>query len=913
MTARPLLPLLATLLLGFAPGPGRAAAPTPGTPVPTGFFVTPTAAPGALFEPLNPDLPDLPDFTVDHAAAAATSPDGTTLLVLTAGFNQNNDRNGSRVEAWSREYVFVFDVGGARPVKRQVLKLPNAFAGLAWRPDGREFYASGGVDDTVVVFRRGDAGFAQAGKPIRLGHRRGLGRNAPPMTGGIGVTADGRRLVVANFQNDSLSLLDADARRVLAELDLRPGKSDPKQRGVPGGAFPLAVAVLRNELAFVASVRDREIVVVALAEDKPRVLGRIALAGPPNALALAADGQRLFVAEDDSDRLTVIDVATRAVVGSVVLDAPGGPSPRFGRGSIPNGLAVAPDGATVYATCAGLNALALVDVTEPRTPRVRGFVPTGHYPTAVAVSDGGQRLHVVNAKSPAGPAPGACFALPSGTPLPTIPCSANNQYVWQLKKAGFLTLPRPADDVLAALTAQVAFNANLVAHETAAAEATLQFLRTKIRHVIYVVKENRTYDQVFGDIAGANGEPKLCILPEPISPNHHRLAQGFVLFDNFLVSGETSNMGWNWATAAFASDYAERTGVVNYAGRGMQYDHDGYTREVPVALDFAARRRHDRDYPDDRDLLPGPADVAAPDGPGGEPGAGYIWDAALRAKLTLRNYGFFTRNVGKAVRDAFRQKKVQAEATKKALVPVTDPYFRSFDQEYADFWRLAEWEREFDGYVKQGTLPQLELVWINHDHFGNFASAADGVDTVETQMADNDYALGRMLEKLAHSPFKDDTLVFVTEDDAQSGPDHVDAQRSLALIVGPYVRHGAVVSRRFTTVSLVSTMLAILGVRPLGLFDGAADPMVEAFDPAQKDWTYTAIVPEVLRTTKLPLPPKTAANSLPDTPERRAFATPFHDAAWWAKSTAGQDFEEVDDLDEEAFARTLHEGLRTAP
>ncbi len=912
MTLRPFVALVAALLAGLCPGPARAADALPGTPVPTGFFITPAAAPGAVFEPLNPGLPDLPDFTADHAVAAVPSPDGTTLLVLTAGYNQNNDRNGSRVEAWSREYVFVYDVTGVRPVKRQVLKLPNAFAGLAWRPDGREFYASGGVDDTVVVFRRDDTGFAQAGKPVRLGHRRGLGRNAPPMTGGIGVTADGRRLVVANFQNDSVTLVDTESRRILAELDLRPGRNDPKQRGVPGGEFPLAVAVLKSELAFVASVRDREVVVVALAGDVPRVAGRIALAGQPTALALAADGQRLFVAEDNSDRLTVIDVATRAVLGSVVLDVPGGPSPRFGRGSIPNGLALAPGGATVYVTCAGLNALAVADVSEPRRLRVRGFVPTGHYPTAVAVSGGGKRLHVVNAKSPAGPAPGACFALPSGTPVPTIPCSANNQYVWQLKKAGFLTLPVPADDVLATLTAQVAANANLAARRTEAAENTLQFLRAKIRHVIYVVKENRTYDQVFGDIAGANGEPKLCILPEPLSPNHHRIAKGFVLFDNFLVSGETSNMGWNWATAAFASDYAERTGVVNYAGRGMQYDHDGYTRDVPVALDFEARRKHDRDYPDDRDLLPGPADVAAPDGPGGEPGAGYIWDAALRAKLTLRNYGFFTHNVGKAVRDAFARKKVQAEATKAALVPYTDPYFRSFDQEYADFWRLAEWEREFDGYVKQGALPQLELVWINHDHFGNFATAADGVDTVETQMADNDYALGRMLERLARSPFRDDTLVFVTEDDAQSGPDHVDAQRSLALIAGPYVRHGAVVSKRFTTVSLVRTILAILGVRPLGLFDGAADPMVEAFDPAQKEWTYTAIVPEVLRTTKLPLPAKTAENSLADTPERRAFAVPRHDAAWWAAATAGQDFDEVDDLDETAFARTLMEGLAPA-
>src|SRR5260221_7555559 len=245
------------------------------------------------------------------------------------------------------------------------------------------------------------------------------------------------------------------------------------------------------------------------------------------------------------------------------------------------------------------------------------------------------------------------------------------------------------------------------------------------------------------------------------------------------------------------------------------------------------------------DQLPGTADVGAPDGPGDETGAGYLWDSALRARLSVRNYGFFanlahysaTPEGGPPVpllRSPAQTSTQVAFPANPRLQDITDIYFRSFDMRFADYWRFKEWEREFDDYVTHNSLPNLELLRLPHDHLGNFKDAEDGVNTVETQVADNDYALGLVVEKVAHSKYAHDTLIFVIEDDAQNGPDHVDANRSIAFVVGPYVKQGAVVSRRFNTVSMLRTIEEVLGIKPLGLYDAVQPPMTEVFSAQQK-------------------------------------------------------------------------------
>jgi DNA-binding beta-propeller fold protein YncE len=453
-------------------------------------------------------------------------------------------------------------------------------------------------------------------------------------------------------------------------------------------------------------------------------------------------------------------------------------------------------------------------------------------------------------------------------------------------------------------------------------QAITQFLRGKIHHVIYIIKENRSYDQVLGDLDRGNGDPALASLPQPISPNHHELARRFVTLDNFYASGEVSGDGWNWSTAARATDSVEKTLPVNYAGHGIDYTYEGGGRNINTGIAAPAdRRKANPVTPPDDDLLPGTASVSAPDAPDDDEnsaGAGYLWYAALRAKLSVRNYGFFIDLVRYRlpesipgylgpVRDPRAQATEVALATNADLAPFTDVYYRGFDQRLPDYWRFKEWEHEFDEYVRGSNLPALELLRLPGDHFGDFATAIDRVNTVETQMADNDYALGRVIEKIARSPYKNDTLVFVVEDDAQDGPDHVDAHRSLAFVAGPYVRQRALVSDRYTTVHVLRTIEDILGIEPLGLNDSSVEAMTAVFDRTLQSWDYQAIVPTVLRTTQLPLPSATAAASTPA--ESGADAQPRHDAAYWAARTEGMDFSAEDRLDTPRFNRILWAGL----
>ena len=313
-------------------------------------------------------------------------------------------------------------------------------------------------------------------------------------------------------------------------------------------------------------------------------------------------------------------------------------------------------------------------------------------------------------------------------------------------------------------------------------------------------------------------------------------------------------------------------------------------------------------------MLPGARDVAAPDGPGGAAGTGYIWDSALRAGLVVRNWGFYgdlalyQKGAGAArtprLREPWLTKTTVFTASKASLMPVTDPYFRGFDQAFPDYWRFKEWEREFDGFAKAGAAPNLMLVRLAHDHTGDFADGIDRINTVEAELADNDYAVGRLVEKVAHSVFAKDTLIFVVEDDAQDGPDHVDAHRSIVFVAGPYVKQGQVISHRYTTVDLVRTIEVVLGLQPMGLNDALAGPMTAVFDTARADWTYDAVVPGVLRQTSLPLPPPGES--------RTTCAVPTRSSAYWTAAMKGQDFSSEDRLDTTRFNLALWRGMKGA-
>jgi DNA-binding beta-propeller fold protein YncE len=496
-----------------------------------------------------------------------------------------------------------------------------------------------------------------------------------------------------------------------------------------------------------------------------------------------------------------------------------------------------------------------------------------------------------------------------------------------LTKAGLQSFQRPTTAQLAKLTAQVAVN-NRFSHTVSASDAeVMAAVHRGVQHVIYIIKENRTYDQILGDLEVGNGDKTLAEFgytpQKPMTPNHHNIARTFVTLDNFYATSEVSYDGWLWSTAARANDVVERQYPVAYAGRALSLDAGGQIRNVNIALPNAAypgvtRQSANALTPDDPDLLPGYTDIGSPDGPNNEINTGHLWDAALRANLTVRNYGFFvdgTRyNLLESDPNAIslvampaltKPPTIVAYPGSVALAPNTDPYFRGFDNNFPDFYRFKEWEREFDSkYAPVGgeDLPALSLIRFMHDHTGNFDTAKFGVNTPELQQADNDYAVGLLIDKISKSKYKNNTLIFVIEDDAQDGGDHIDSHRTVALVAGAYVKQGAVVSTQYNTIDFVRTMEEVLGIKPMNINDALARPMADIFNKTPSAWSFTAVPSPYLYGTDL-------ASELPARPVGMVVPKSTHSAKYWARVTRGMDFSSEDKFNFASYNRILWKGL----
>ncbi|HEX4230905.1 MAG TPA: beta-propeller fold lactonase family protein [Bryobacteraceae bacterium] len=772
------------------------------------------------------------------------------------------------------------------------------------------------MNDNVHIYDNTNGVWAErTGSPIALGHPAGVGLEVSPQAAGIAITKDGTKLVVTDYYNDSISILTKSSNTwaKTGELDLRPGKIDPSKSGVPGGEYPFWVVIKGNGTAYISSIRDREIDVVDIGSSAPTVTKRIKVKGAPNKMVLNAAQSTLFVAEDESDTVAMIDTSTNTLSSEFPVGAPAGllPNNRANlTGNNTNSVTLSPNEKTLYVTNGNENDVAVVDLA---TQAVKGLIPTGWYPTSVSLSPDGNYMYVVNGKSPTGANPGYCYGgvLPGKS---SADCSASNQYDLQLIKAGFQSFPTPTAKQLVALTQQVAENNKYTRLESATELATMAAIRTKIKHVIYIIKENRTYDQILGDLDQGNGDPSLTEFGLQTTPNLHALAANFVTLDNFYDTSEVSMDGWPWSTSARAPDVVERQVTVNYAGRGLSNDSEGTNRNVNVGYATLAERLAANPLtPNDADVLPGTRNTAAPDGPDDELNTGYIWNDALRAGLTLRNYGFFIDlaryNLPAAyvqygipeVTDPYSARIKVAYSTSPALRPYTDPYFRGFDNSFPDYYRFTEWEREFTSTYAAGGLPALSLVRLMHDHTGNFSTALNGINTPELQEADNDYAVGLLVQTVAKSQYKNNTLIFVIEDDSQDGGDHVDAHRSIAFIVGPYVKQGALVSKSYNTVDFVRTIEEVLGLPPLNLNDSLAIPMANVFDLNQKKWNYDATASTLLVDHGIPLPAGITASA--------KILKPTHDAAYWAKATEGMDFSAEDRINFDQYNRILWKGL----
>jgi len=890
--------------------------------IPTGATITPDAAPGAVFQNLSTSLPDYPTYFPDSAEASAVSPDGKTLLILTSGYNFLLDSNGHFQSQDSSEFVFVFDISSPSvPVQKQVLMVPNAFSGLVWSPDGSRFYVAGGATDTLHTYAQSAGSWAELGSAISLAHSGDLMNQETfvgPTAAGVGITADGSTVVVANYETDSITAVDVVHGVILAEYDLRPGLINPAQTGVPGGEFPVGVAIKGSNTVYVSSSRDREIDVVNLSGGALTLTNRIPVQGNPNRMVLNKAQSTLFVASDNADSLILIDTASNTVTAQVNTSAPAGilgSGKKVPKGSNPNSVTLSADENTAYVTNGGTNSVSVISLAGKK-PAVTGLIPTGWQPNSVSISSDASTLYVINGRSNTSADPGDCRFINAGgnygsacQPVAAQNGSAN-QYAWQNMKSGLLVLPVPSSSDLASLTAQVAENNGFNLQLSQQDISTMLFLRQHIQHVVYVVKENRTYDQILGDLPVGNGDPTLTQFPSFVTPNFHAMATNFVDFDNFYDPGSASMEGWQWSTAARALDLNEKSQVSDYGKGGSNYDSEGTARNINVGISgVAVRKAWQPLYPPDLNLLPGTANEVAADGPNGEQGLGYIWDAAIRAHLKVRNYGFFL-DLGAvftspSVVDPCHAKPAVRVAfpAHPSLVKRTDPCFWGFDNRVPDFFRYKEWEREFDQQVKTNSFPNLEMVRLMHDHFGNFGSAVYGVNTPELQMADNDYAVALLVDKIAHSPYAGNTLVFIVEDDSQDGADHVSANRSTAFIVGPYVKHGAVSSAHYATTNMLRTIGEVLGTEHLGIHDAGLPPMTDAFDTTQTNWTFNAFPALVLFNTQLPLLNKDkvrATNAIPQT---------THDAAWWEAKTKGFDFSSEDRVDPDKFNRVIWEGL----
>jgi YVTN family beta-propeller protein len=458
----------------------------------SGQQLTPLAVTGAGFQTLNPGLLDNPAWLAGQAVTTVVSPDHKTMLVLTSGYNLVNYTSGpnlgSQNNADSSEYVFVYDISGnGQPEQTQVIHLPNTYAGITFNPNGQEFYVSGGVDDNVHIYDIGhghDKLWSEAaGSPVALGHTAsppvslgGVGLAVQPEAAGVAVTDDGQKLVVANYYNDSLSLLTMSQGGWIksAELDLRPGKINPANSGVAGGEYPLWVTIKGNSTAYVSSIRDREIVVVDIT-GALAVTSRIKVTGQPGKMVLNSSKTTLYAAEDESDSVAIIDTITNHLTQEVAVIAPAGvlPGALAGRtGNNTNSVALTPDQKYLYVTNGNMNDVAVVDLSALNSASpVVGLIPTGWYPNSVAFNKNGKNVYVVNGKSPTRANPLNCKGgiVPS---LPAATCSGANEYDLQLIKAGLQFFPTPSVAELSKLTQQVALNNHFLRTESSTDAAT---------------------------------------------------------------------------------------------------------------------------------------------------------------------------------------------------------------------------------------------------------------------------------------------------------------------------------------------------------------------------------------------------------------------------------------------------------
>lgn len=718
------------------------------------------------------------------------SRDGRFLIVLNGGYNPPS--------------LSVVDLASKKEISRT--KVADAWLGMALSADGHLLWVGGGSTYSVFEFSFSDQGALTPTRTFPLQSAKPTFRE---FAGDVALSPDGKLLYVSDVFHD----------RVLV-VNVQNGAIDKRY---PTGRRPYKILPAPDGKSyFVTSWADGTL--YQHEADNGYRMNALPLGAHPTDLVWSArktntspDGDeapewdaRIFVAAANTNSVYVVGVSGTSLSQLETINV--ATTPRHPLGMTPSALALNSAETRLFVVCSDANTAAEVNV-EDRRSRVLGFIPTGWYPTAASVMKDGT-LVVVNGRgarsypNPQGPSPvrrAAPFEAGSGAV----------QYVAHIQTGSASVIPDPDAAQLARYTgdvlAQSPYSDNQLDRPGVPAGNPIPSAEgapSPIQHVIYILKENRTYDQVLGDIGKGESDPSLVLFNEKVSPNHHKLARQFMLFDNFYVNADVSADGHNWSDAAIASDYVQKLWPSTYAKRRNHYDFEG---GEPAAL----------------------------------PAAGYLWTNAVAAGVSMRNYGHFVVNAAPAPAGG-----VQVASVKDGtLETVTNRNYRGFDLDYPDVDRVGVFVRDLHMFEETNDMPKLIMLRLGNDHtYGSLPGKLSPLSL----FADNDYALGLLVDAISHSKFWASTAIFVIEDDAQNGPDHIDSHRSPVFLVSPYTQRGKVDSTMYNTASVLRTLELILGLRPMTQFDAAATPMWRAFSNAPVSTPYDAEKPRISLTERNP-------------------------------------------------------------
>ena len=646
----------------------------------------------------------------------------------------------------------------------------KSWLGIAFSKDEKNLYASGGNDNWILKF-------VIKNEKLILVDSIKLGDKWPNKISPAGICINNQKNILYVVTKDDSSLY---------EINLA-NKKIIKKTLLPAEAYTCALSNDQSEL-YISIWGAEKLVVYNTRQQK--ITHQIKTGTHPNDFAISKNGQLIYVANGEDNSVSIIDIKNKKVIetlnSALYPDAPSG--------SATNGIALSEDEKKLYIANADNNCLAVFDISKKGASISKGFIPVGWYPTCVKVI--GNKIYVTNGKgfssfsNPLGPDPYRKNAQ-LGVQKGLLKSVDDVQYIGGLMKGTLSIINEPSDKQLSLYAQAVYQNTPYTKNNELLSNAEKGSVipqkvgdPSAIKHVFYIVKENRTYDQVLGDVKEGNGDESLCLFGEKYTPNLHALAKEFVLLDNFYVDGEVSADGHNWSLGAYANDYLEKNWVTSYGGRGGTYDAEG-TRAI-------ANNKN-----------------------------GFIWDFAKRAGVSYRTYGEFADDY-------------------KPNLPVLKnhfcPYYTSWDQSVRDTTRVGQWKRDFDSLLAINAVPQLNTLRIINDHTEGMRL---GRPSPYAHVADNDLAVGMLVDYLSKSPIWKESVVFVVEDDAQDGPDHVDAHRSPAFVAGGFVKRNFIDHTMYSTSSILRTIELILGIPPMSQYDAAATPLWRCFDktPNAKGFT----------------------------------------------------------------------------